>query len=208
MKLPRLYPIIDLEISNHHPLEFLVAQFAAAGLSWVQLRDKKANSRQLFANAQRLVSLASQHGLTTIVNDRADIAWLSGADGVHVGQDDLPVGHARTIMGPGKIVGYSTHSLAQALEAEQTEADYVAIGPVFATSSKVNPDPIVQWEELREIRRRIQKPLVAIGGITSENAGQLFDLGVDSVAVIRDLLCAEDVRLKIRQFLKAAGEAS
>ena len=207
MKLPRLYPIIDLDISTHS-LELLVTEFAAAGLSWVQLRDKKANSRQLLANAQRLVALASQHGLRAIVNDRADIAWLSGADGVHVGQDDLPVGLARTIMGPGKIVGHSTHSLAQALEAEQTEADYVAIGPVFATTSKVNPDPIVQREELREIRRRIKKPLVAIGGITSENATRLFELGVDSVAVIRDLLCAENVPLKIRQFLKAAGEAS
>ncbi len=205
MQLPRLYPIIDLEISAH-PLESLVAEFAAAGLSWVQLRDKKANSRQLLANAQRLVALAGHYRLTAIVNDRADIACLSGADGVHVGQDDLPVGHARAIMGPGKIIGYSTHSLAQALEAEQTQADYVAIGPVFATSSKVNPDPIVPWEELREIRLRIQKPLVAIGGITSENAARLFDLGVDSVAVIRDLLCAEDVPLKIRQFLKPAGD--
>ena len=109
------------------------------------------------------------------------------------------------IVGPEKIVGYSTHNLAQALEAEQSSADYIAIGPVFATTSKENPDPIVPWEELREIRRRIKKPMVAIGGITSQNAAQLFDIGVDSVAVIRDLLCATNVRVKINEFLKAAG---
>ena len=201
MQIPRLYPIVDLEVSLH-PLEFLIGEFAAAGLTWVQLRDKKANSRQLFANAQRLVELARRHGLTAIVNDRTDIAWLSDADGVHVGQEDLPVEHARKIVGPKKIVGYSTHNLAQALEAEQSSADYIAIGPVFATTSKVNPDPIVPLEELREIRSRVTKPIVAIGGITSQNAAQLFDIGLDSVAVIRDLVTASDIRAKISQFLK------
>jgi thiamine-phosphate pyrophosphorylase len=203
MQLPRLYPIIDLEMSQHS-LEFLVEEFAAAGLPWVQLRDKKANSRQLFANAGRMVALAERHKVTVIVNDRADIAWLSGASGVHVGQEDLPVENARRILGAGKIVGYSTHNLAQALEAEQSSADYIAIGPVFATMSKANPDPLVSWEELREVRRRVRKPLVAIGGITSENAARLFDIGLDSVAVIRDLVSASNIHAKIKQFLKAA----
>ena len=202
MQIPRLYPIIDPELALH-PVEFLIREFASAGLTWVQLRDKKANSRQLFANAERLVELARRHGLTAIVNDRADIAWLSDAGGVHVGQEDLPIEHARKIVGPEKIVGYSTHNLAQALEAEQSSADYIAIGPVFATTSKLNPDPIVPWEELREIRKRIEKPIVAIGGITSQNAAQLFDIGLDSVAVIRDLITASDIRAKINQFLKA-----
>ena len=202
MQIPRLYPIIDLEISPH-PLEFLIREFATAGLTWVQLRDKKANSGQLFANAQRLVELARLHGLTTIVNDRADIAWLSGADGVHVGQEDLPVEDARKIVGSKKIVGYSTHNLAQALEADESSADYIAIGPVFATTSKANPDPIVPLEELEEIRSRVKKPIVAIGGITSQNAAGLFAIGLDSVAVIRDLVTASDIHAKIRQFLKA-----
>ena len=202
MQIPRLYPIIDLEISSH-PLEFLIREFATAGLTWVQLRDKKANSGQLFANAQRLVELARLHGLTAIVNDRADIAWLSGADGVHVGQEDLPVEDARKIVGSKKIVGYSTHNLAQALEADESSADYIAIGPVYATTSKANPDPIVPLEELEEIRSRVKKPIVAIGGITSQNAAGLFDIGLDSVAVIRDLVTASDIHAKIRQFLKA-----
>lgn len=204
MQLPRVYPIIDLEVSCH-PLELVVAEFAAAGLSWVQWRDKKANSRQLFAGAQRVVELARRHRLKAVVNDRADIAWLSGADGVHVGQEDLPVEEARGIVGSDKIVGYSTHNLTQALEAAQSSADYVAIGPIFATASKVNPDPIVPWEELREIRIRVQKPLVAIGGITSQNAAPLFDIGIDSVAVIRDLVGTPDLRSKIHQFLRIAG---
>jgi len=204
MQLPRLYPIIDLEVSLHS-LEFLAREFAAAGLPWVQLRDKKSNSRQLFANAQRMVELAQIHKMIAIVNDRADIACFSGADGVHVGQEDLPVEHARIIVGTKKIVGYSTHNLAQALEAEQSSADYIAIGPVFATTSKANPDPVVPWEELREIRRRVKKPMVAIGGITSQNAMRLFDIGLDSVAVIRDLVSAKDIRGKINQFLKAAS---
>jgi thiamine-phosphate pyrophosphorylase len=204
MQLPRLYPIIDLEVSLH-PLEFLIGEFAAAGLPWVQLRDKQANSRQLFANARRVVELAQRHGLTVIVNDRADIAWLSGADGVHVGQDDLPVEHSKRIVGSEKIVGYSTHNLAQALEGEGSPADYLAIGPVFATASKENPDPIVSRAELRQIRRQVKKPLVAIGGIMSQNAAELFDLGLDSVAVIRDLVSAQDIRAKISQFLKAAA---
>ena len=202
MQIPRLYPILDLEVSLHS-LEFLIGEFAAAGLTWVQLRDKKANSRQLFASAQRLVELARRHGVTAIVNDRTDIAWLSDAAGVHVGQEDLPVEYARKIVGPNKIVGYSTHNLAQALEAEQSSADYIAIGPIFATTSKTNPDPIVSWEELREVRKRIKKPIVAIGGITSQNAAQLFDIGLDSVAVIRDLVTASDIRAKISQFLKS-----
>jgi thiamine-phosphate pyrophosphorylase len=204
MQIPRLYPIIDLEVSGC-PMEFLLQEFALAGLPWVQLRVKKANSRQLFANAQRLVELARRHGLTAIVNDRADIAWLSGADGVHVGQEDLPVEHAREIVGPERIVGYSTHNLVQALEAEQSSADYIAIGPVFATTSKENPDPIVSRLELRQIRRQVKKPLVAIGGITSQNAAELFDLGLDSVAVIRDLVNAPDIRAKISQFPKVAA---
>jgi thiamine-phosphate pyrophosphorylase len=108
-------------------------------------------------------------------------------------------------VGRERIVGYSTHNLAQASEAEKSNADYVAIGPVFATTSKLNPDPIVPWQELQEIRSRVKKPLIAIGGITSENAARLFDIGVDCVAVIRDLLCSANIRFKINEFLNAAG---
>jgi thiamine-phosphate pyrophosphorylase len=204
MQLPRLYPIVDPRISSH-PLDFLTAEFAATGLRWVQLRVKKANSRQFFDEASRFVVLARHHGMTAIVNDRADIAWLAGADGVHLGQEDLPVVDARKILGPDRIIGCSTHNLAQALEAERSGANYVAIGPVFATTSKENPDPVVGLEELREIRRRLTKPLVAIGGITAENARILFQVGIDSVAVIRDLSCSENIRARVAEFLKLSS---
>ena len=203
MQIPRIYPIIDSEVSLY-PMEFLLEEFATAGLRWVQLRNKRANSKQLFASAQQAVELGQRHGLSVIVNDRADIAWLSGADGVHVGQEDLPIEHARKIVGPGRIVGHSTHNLAQALEAGQSSANYIAIGPVFATTSKANPDPVVPWADLCEIRKRVKKPLVAIGGITSQNAARLFDIGLDSVAVIRDLAGAPDVASKIRDFLRVS----
>lgn len=200
MKPPPLYAIIDPAVSTR-PLELVMSEFAAAGVTWVQLRDKQANSREFFDLAQLFVKLARRHGLIAIINDRADLAWLCGADGVHLGQQDLPVEQARKILGPHKVIGFSTHQLAQAIEAERSSADYVAIGPVFATTTKKNPDPVVEVEELKEIRRQVSKPLVAIGGITSNNAAGLFALGIDSVAVIRDVLCTPDIRAKVAEFL-------
>ncbi len=201
LQLPPLYPIIDTQI-NPRTCELLIEEFAAAGLTWVQLRDKNANSRELFKEAQRLIELVSEHQLTVIVNDRSDISWLANAGGVHLGQEDLPIEDARKIMGRGKIIGVSTHNLKQAVEAQESSADYVAIGPVFPTSSKKNPDPVLTRDELTEIRRHVTKPLVAIGGITVENAGSLFSLGINSVAVIRDLLCARDISSQIQKYLK------
>ncbi len=198
--VPRLYPIIDTQISPRS-VEFLLEQFAAAGLTWVQLRNKQAVSRELFEQACRFVELSRNHRLTSIINDRADIALFSGADGVHLGQEDLPVTHARKILGPDKIIGCSTHNLTQALEAEASAADYVAIGPVFATTSKENADPIVSTQQLRHIRAQVKKPLVAIGGITTQNAREIWALGLESVAVIRDLLQAESPGEQVRRFL-------
>ena len=148
--------------------------------------------------------LCRQYRLTAIINDRVDIALLTDADGVHLGQDDLPVEEARKILGRNKVVGVSTHNLKQALEAQRSTADYVAIGPVYPTVSKQNPDPIVSREELIAIRSQITKPLVAIGGITAENAAGLFELGIDSLAVIRDILLSDNVESRIQQYLDLA----
>ncbi|MEW5975649.1 MAG: thiamine phosphate synthase [Acidobacteriota bacterium] len=199
-KLSRLYPIIDVQL-NRRPLEELVQSFAAAGLSLVQLRAKHLSSREFLAQAHRLVELSRPLQLKVVVNDRADIAWLSRADGVHLGQDDLSVEDARTILGPQAIVGISTHSLEQAWLASQTSADYVAIGPVFETRSKEKPDPVVSCEVLSQLRCQVPKPLVAIGGITAERAPDLFRIGIDSVAVIRDVLCASDLDTRIADYL-------
>ena len=203
MAPPPLYIILDSQFSSK-PFGPLLETFANAGACWVQLREKTASSKAFFEKAQTLVSLCRRYGLSVIINDRVDIALLTDADGVHLGQDDLPVEEARKILGPDKVIGVSTHNLEQALEAQRSTADYVAIGPVYRTASKQNPDPIVSREELKVIRSQITKPLVAIGGITVENAAGLYDLGIDSLAVIRDILLSDNAGLRIKHYLAMA----
>jgi len=138
-----------------------------------------------------------------IVNDRADVARLTDADGVHVGQEDLPVEDVRRILLPAQRVGVSTHSQAQFEEAAATSTDYIAFGPIFPTGSKYRPDPVVGLDRLREMRALTLKPLVAIGGITLDNAASVIEAGADSVAVIHDLLAVEDIGTRARKFLEA-----
>jgi len=141
-----------------------------------------------------------------IINDRADVALAVDAGGVHVGQDDLPVELARGLLGPGKIVGVSTHSIEQVREADRSSADYIAFGPIFSTSTKESSDQVVGLEGLREARRATAKPLVAIGGIYLDAAPAVLGAGADSVAVIGDLLRGEDVGERAAQFLSKLGE--
>ena len=205
-KLFPLYPIIDLAVLQRPP-EPVLAGLAGAGVQWVQLRGKDLSSGDLFRECRRLVSLARPLGLKVIVNDRADLAWVSGADGVHLGQEDLPAAEARRILGDQAIIGLSTHGLEQARQARDSPVDYVAIGPVFPTRTKENPDPVVDRQELQAIREQVAKPLVAIGGITLENVRPLFESGVDSVAVIRDLLLADDIRQRAAGYRELAHRA-
>jgi thiamine-phosphate pyrophosphorylase len=201
--LPRLYAIIDpAQSGGRSPFE-VAAALLAAGVRLIQLRDKQASSRDLYATAQQLAAYIWEQGGTFIVNDRADVALAVGADGVHLGQDDLPVESARAILGPGKMIGYSTHVLEQVREADRTSANYIAFGPVFPTTSKMNPDAVVGLEGLRAARKATRKPLVAIGGITLENARAVIEAGADSVAIIRGLLEARDVRAQAEDFLRS-----
>ncbi|MFN8005751.1 MAG: thiamine phosphate synthase [Terriglobia bacterium] len=170
---PPIYVILDTQYAAP-PFESLIGTIARTGVGWVQLREKTASSRIFFERARSFVASCHQHGLTAFINDRVDIASLTDADGVHLGQEDLPVEVARQLLGPGKIIGYSTHNRRQALEAERSSADYVAIGPAYPTASKQNPDPVVSSEELKIIRALVSKPLVAIGGITLENGYPLW----------------------------------
>jgi thiamine-phosphate pyrophosphorylase len=150
-------------------------------------------------------------GVSFVVNDRADVATLCDASGVHVGQEDIGVEAARTLVGPEKWVGVSTHNLEQFRAAAATSADYIAVGPVFATSSKANPDPVVGTALVRQVRKLTDKPVVAIGGITLENAGDVVAAGADSVAVISDILRAHDPGSRARQYidlLEAANHAA
>jgi thiamine-phosphate pyrophosphorylase len=198
---PRLYAIVDPAQSEGRPAPAVAEALLAAGVRLIQLRDKHATSGELYHTALRVKALVQQAGGVFIVNDRADVARAVKSDGVHVGQDDLPVESVRAVVGAEVVIGYSTHVLDQVREADSSSADYIAFGPIFATSSKLNPDPVVGLEGLREARRVTRKPLVAIGGITLENARAVLDAGADSVAVIRALAGAPDIGERTKAFL-------
>lgn len=202
LSLPRLYAIIDPAQSRGRPVEEVGDALLAAGVRLFQLRDKHASSAELYVGGLLLAARARAAGGTFIVDDRADVALAVDADGVHVGQDDLPVSSARAVLGPGKLIGYSTHVLEQVREADASTADYIAFGPIFPTASKANPDPVVGLAGLREARKATRKPLVAIGGITLENAASVIEAGADSVAVIRDLTAVDDIRRRAAEFLE------
>jgi thiamine-phosphate pyrophosphorylase len=208
--LPRLYVILDAALITV-PESECAQKLADAGVRLLQFRNKSASSRELFESSSRLSSLLIPRGVSFFVNDRADVAFLAGATGVHVGREDLGVDEARSVIGTGKLVGVSTHNLEQFQRAAKTTADYVAIGPVFFTSTKANPDPVVGIEFIRRIRPLTDKPIVAIGGITLEHAAEVVEAGADSVAVISDILLAPDPAQRARQYidlLKAADHAA
>jgi thiamine-phosphate pyrophosphorylase len=204
-KFPGLYAIIDAgHVEQRSPLA-IFDMLVSAGVAMIQYRDKEGSPRQLFETSRQLAERARKCHTTFIVNDRADIALVTGADGVHLGQEDLPVELARRLLGPGRIVGSSTHSVTQVEEADRSSADYIALGPVFPTQSKERPDPTVGLEGVRAARKVTGKPLVAIGGITVENARAVIDAGADAVAVISDLLKRSDVAARAQEFLRILG---
>jgi thiamine-phosphate pyrophosphorylase len=201
--LPRLYPIVDASCFREYAALFAASEdLAAAGCTLLQYRDKSGNARQMLDQARELRARLGP-SVKLIMNDRADLCLAAAFDGLHIGQDDLSPESARRIIGPDRRLGVSTHNPEQLAEADKTSADYLAIGPVFATSSKVNPDPTVGLEGVRRARELTNKPLVAIGGITRSNARSVIDAGADSVAVISDLL--RDPRKSAEEFLKVLG---
>ena len=189
MHLPRLYPILDTESLDGRgvTLEKAAAAFLEGGAGILQIRHKGHWSRDVFETAKQVARLCGEAGVPLIVNDRADFAMLLEA-GLHVGQDDLAPADARKLLGPGAAIGFSSHNVDQLSVAGAEPVDYVAFGPVFPTASKRNPDPVVGVEQIRRCRELVEKPLVAIGGITLENALDVLRAGADSVAVIAGLL--------------------
>ena len=202
MRLPPLYPIIDFSCfaANADPISAsarYAEELIAAGATLVQLRDKsqtgsEKNVARRFLSCARELRRVTMDRATLIINDRVDLCLAANADGVHLGQDDLSPAATRRIFdqlkdGKSRIIGLSTHSLDQVREAGALPCDYIAIGPVFATGSKINPDPVVGLEGVRSARQVTAKPLVAIGGVTRLNCAQVKDSGADSVAVISDL---------------------
>ena len=195
--LPRLYPITDARLSGLSHAE-QVERMARGGAQVIQLREKHKDARQFFREAEAALRVARAHGLRLIINDRVDIALALGADGVHLGQDDLPPEAARHLLGERAVIGFSTHNLEQALAASRLPVDYLAIGPIFPTSSKDNPDAIVGLDGLRRVRAALPAlPLVAIGGITPANALETLAAGANSLAVISALL-ADPAQIEAR----------
>jgi len=192
MNLPKLYAIVDVSCFAA-PLRTTAAivdyakDIAAGGATLIQYRNKVGNTREMLSHA-REIRRALGDNVTLIMNDRADICIAAGYQGVHVGQEDLSPESARTVIGPDCILGASTHTLEQLQQADAGPADYIAFGPVFATASKRNPDPVVGLDGIRAARAATKKPLIAIGGVTRANARSVIDAGADSVAVIADLL--------------------
>ena len=211
---PRLYAIIDASLLSGSELPkndsgLAIAQMLAnSGVELIQYRDKQSNSRQYYEVSLQFAQALASTPARFIVNDRPDIALLTGAAGVHVGQTDLSVEDARAICGVERWVGVSTHNLDQLREADKTSANYIAFGPIFATATKHNPDPVVGLKGLREARRLTRKPLVAIGGITLDRAAEVYAAGADSICVARDLLCAPDPAARARAYLRVASEAA
>jgi thiamine-phosphate pyrophosphorylase len=182
--LPRLYAIADSSFGD--PVS-LAQDLIAGGARLIQVRDKKAGAGELLQKVERILSFAPDDA-EIVVNDRVDVALIAGRAGVHLGQTDLSPDLARRLLGSERLIGFSTHNLEQAIAAEQLPVDYVAVGPIFATTTKENPAPVVGLGRLTEICRIVRKPVVAIGGITPENAIEVLKAGAASVAMIRSLL--------------------
>ena len=182
--LPRIYPITDVRISGISHAE-QVKKLIAGGASLIQLREKCFTPRDFYEAAEEAIKITKPLGVKIIINDRVDIAFALKADGVHLGQDDMPPEKAREILGEDAIIGFSTHSIEQVLVAMRLPIDYVAFGPIFPTQTKDDPDDIVGLSGLREVRKAIGDiPLVAIGGIIEENVRSVIETGADSAAMI------------------------
>jgi thiamine-phosphate pyrophosphorylase len=203
MKLPRFYPILDTGLLAQRGIA--VAHVAEAildgGARILQFRHKGHWTREVFAELEAVAKLCRDASVQFVVNDRADLARMMDA-ALHLGQDDLPPSAARRVMGSESLIGFSTHNEVQLCAAREEPVNYLALGPIFGTSSKENPDPMVGIDELRRLRGFTALPLVAIGGITRANALDVLEAGADSVAIIGDLLPPDaSIRSRVREWV-------
>ena len=194
-----LYAILDTSFCKNRSPIAILRQLLTGGAKIIQLRAKELSSGEFFALAKEARQLTRDAGALFIVNDRADIALASAADGLHLGQDDLPLAAARKISGREKIIGISTHNLAQATEAEKLGADYIGFGPIFGSTTKDTGYTARGLDMLREIRQAVKLPIVAIGGINEQNIAEVWKSGADAAAIISDILTAENVTEKVKR---------
>lgn len=199
--LSGLYVILDPSVCPDRSLTDILQEAAGAGARLFQYRNKSASMKEAYADALALRKVASELGVILIVNDRCDLALAVDADGVHLGQDDLPYDYARKIMGPEKLIGLSTHNPDQVKEADNLKPDYIGFGPIFKPGSKQDHDPVVGVHGLKQIRSLTSLPIFAIGGITPESVGEVMKAGADGVAVISAIVNAPDIRRAVGDFV-------
>jgi len=206
LQLPALYAILDPEQTSGRAPEAVLQELLKGGARWLQLRVKALAAADFFELARRVRVQTRVCGCKLIVNDRVDIALACDADGVHLGQEDLPLMAGRKLVGD-KFVGISTHDLAQAQEAERNGADYIGFGPMFGTSTKDTGYAARGLDSLRQIRAGVKLPIVAIGGITEENVQQVWEAGAESAAIIGDILRADDIAGKVTRIHRLKPES-
>ena len=199
--LAGLYVILDPSVCPGRSLDNILKEAAGAGAKLFQYRNKLASMKEAYAEAVPLRKIAAELGVTFIVNDRCDLALAVDADGVHLGQGDLPYRDARTILGPDKLIGLSTHNPDQVHEADRLKPDYIGFGPIFKPGSKQDHDPVVGIQGLKEIRRLTSLPIFAIGGLTVENVADAIKAGADGVAVISAIVAVPDIRHAVTDFV-------
>ena len=203
--LPSIYPITDKRLAGRATHLAIVRELVRGGATLIQIRDKETSMQELLDDIRRCVDYAASFGVRIIVNDRCDLALLSGAAGVHLGQDDLPPTAARALLGPDQLLGFSTHSLAQVRQANRLPVQYFGFGPIFATTTKPDHSPAVGLAALRQACRQSTRPIVAIGGITLEQIPHVLAAGAAGAAVISTLLRARNIAHRMELLLKAAG---
>ncbi len=200
--LPRLCLITDRRPSGSRSLVDVVGEAIAGGLRFLQYREKELGRRATFEEAQALRDVTAAQGILFVINDDVDLALAVGADGVHLGHDDLPLGVARSLLGPNRLIGISTHTVEEALEAQAGGADYIGLGPIFETGTKTIERRPLGFEEITAVQRRVAVPIFAIGGITLERASGARQAGAYGVAVISAILANPDVRRATRDFIR------
>src|SRR3990167_4663539 len=202
--IPCIYPIIDDSIVPFDKIGEITKALIAGGAKIVQLRVKRLSSKVFLKSARIIRKITRDSSAIFIVNDRVDIALLAEADGVHLGRDDLPVKEARKLLGNNKIIGYSTHNIREALEAVRLPVDYISFGPIFLTKTKHDAQTPKGLKLLSEVRKAVEIPIVAIGGITETNMVHVLKEGVEGVAMISEILTVKDISQKINRVIATA----
>lgn len=204
--IPPLYPIIDSFLTPAADIEKTATDIMDGGAKILQLRAKKLSSKEFLETARIIRKITKDRGAVFIVNDRVDIALLTDADGVHLGQNDLPVREARRLLGNDKIIGYSTHNMREARVAKKLPVDYISFGPIFPTKTKEDAQTPKGIKGLSEVRKAVNIPIVAIGGITETNLIYVLKEGADSAAMISEILTEKDISKKVNRLISVADK--